>query len=61
VVSRAFVEGQLADLSGLAQLARRVRFDGGSANDALPLSPFPATIARTALLRAFAQLAGELR
>ena len=61
VVSRAFVEGQLADLSALAQLARRVRFDGGSANDALPLSPFPATVARTALLRAFAQLAGELR
>jgi glyoxylase-like metal-dependent hydrolase (beta-lactamase superfamily II) len=60
VVSRAFVEGQLADLSALAQLARRVRFDGGSANDALPLSPFPATVARTALLRAFAQLAGEL-
>jgi hypothetical protein len=26
----------------------------------LPLSPFPATVARTALLRAFAQLAGEL-
>jgi len=60
VVSRAFVEGQLADLSALAQLARRVRFDGGSANDALPLAPFPATAARTALLRAFAQLAGEL-
>jgi glyoxylase-like metal-dependent hydrolase (beta-lactamase superfamily II) len=60
VVSRAFVEGQLADLSALAQLARRVRFDGGSANDALPLSPFPATAARTALRRAFAQLAGEL-
>jgi glyoxylase-like metal-dependent hydrolase (beta-lactamase superfamily II) len=60
VVSRAFVEGQLADVSALAQLARRVRFDGGSANDALPLSPFPATVARVALLRAFAQLAGEL-
>ena len=60
VVTRAFVEGQLADLSALAQLARRVRFDGGSVNDALPLSPFPATAARPALLRAFAQLAGEL-
>ena len=60
VVSRAFVEGQLADLSALAQLARRVRFDGGSANDALPLSPFPATAARVALHRAFAELAGEL-
>ena len=60
VVSKAFVEGQLADLSALAQLARRVRFDGGSANDALPLSPFPATAARIALVRAFAQLAGEL-
>jgi glyoxylase-like metal-dependent hydrolase (beta-lactamase superfamily II) len=60
VVSRAFVEGQLADLSALAQLARRVRFDGGSVNDALPLSPFPATVARTALHRAFGQLAGEL-
>jgi glyoxylase-like metal-dependent hydrolase (beta-lactamase superfamily II) len=60
VVTRAFVEGQLADVSALAQLARRVRFDGGSANDALPLSPFPATAARIALHRAFAQLAGEL-
>jgi glyoxylase-like metal-dependent hydrolase (beta-lactamase superfamily II) len=60
VVGRAFVEGQLADLSALAQLARRVRFDGGSVNDALPLSPFPARAARTAMLRAFAQLAGEL-
>ena len=60
VVGRSFVEGQLADLSALAQLARRVRFDGGSANDALPLSPFPATVARVALTRAFAQLAGEL-
>lgn len=60
VVGRAFVEGQLADLSALAQLARRVRFDGGSAIDALPLSPFPATAARVALHRAFAQLAGEL-
>jgi glyoxylase-like metal-dependent hydrolase (beta-lactamase superfamily II) len=60
VVSRAFVEGQLADLSALAQLARRVRFEGGSANDALPLAPFPATVARIALMRAFAQLAGEL-
>jgi hypothetical protein len=59
-VGRSFVEGQLADLAALAHLARRVRFDGGSANDALPLSPFPATIARTALYRAFAQLAGEL-
>jgi glyoxylase-like metal-dependent hydrolase (beta-lactamase superfamily II) len=60
VVTRSFVEGQLADVSALAQLARRVRFDGGSANDALPLSPFPATAARVALQRAFAQLAGEL-
>ncbi len=60
VVTRSFVEGQLADLSALAQLARRVRFDGGSANDALPLSPFPAAVARIALQRAFAQLAGEL-
>jgi glyoxylase-like metal-dependent hydrolase (beta-lactamase superfamily II) len=60
VVTRAFIEGQLADLSALAQLARRVRFEGGSANDALPLSPFPATVARVALHRAFAQLAGEL-
>ena len=60
VVTRSFVEGQLADLVALAQLARRVRFDGGSANDALPLSPFPATTARIALHRAFAQLAGEL-
>jgi hypothetical protein len=54
------VEGQLAELSALAQLAHRVRIDGGSVNDALPLSPFPAAAARTALLRAFAQLAGEL-
>ena len=60
VVGRAFVEGQLADLSALAQLARRVRFDGGSVTDALPLSPFPSLAARQALVRAFAQLAGEL-
>jgi glyoxylase-like metal-dependent hydrolase (beta-lactamase superfamily II) len=60
VVSRSFVEAQLADVSALAQLARRVSFDGGSADDALLLSPFPATVARVALQRAFAQLAGEL-
>jgi hypothetical protein len=60
VVSRSFVEGQLADLAALAQLARRVRFDGGSVADALPLSPFPPVAARHALIRAFAQLAGEL-
>jgi glyoxylase-like metal-dependent hydrolase (beta-lactamase superfamily II) len=60
VVERFFVEAQLADLSALAELARRVRFDGGSATDALPFSPFPAPAARQALLRAFAQLAGEL-
>lgn len=60
VVSRSFVEAQLADVSALAQLARRVHFDGGSADDALPLSPFPAAVARVALQRAFAQLAGDL-
>jgi glyoxylase-like metal-dependent hydrolase (beta-lactamase superfamily II) len=60
VVGKAFVEGQLADISALAQLARRVRFDGGSVTDALPLSPFPSLAARHALVRAFAQLAGEL-
>jgi hypothetical protein len=54
------VEGQLADLSALAQLARRVRFDGGSVSDALPLCPFPSQAARVAMVRAFAQLAGEL-
>jgi len=59
-VTRSFIEGQLADLSALASLARRVRFEGGTANDALPLSPFPARAARVALMRAFAQLAGEL-
>jgi glyoxylase-like metal-dependent hydrolase (beta-lactamase superfamily II) len=60
VVLRSFIEGQLADLSALAQLARRVRFDGGSFTDALPLSPFPATAARVDLQRAFMQLGGEL-
>ena len=60
VVTEAFVEGQLADLSALAELARRVRFDGGSGDDAMPLSPFPATAGRAALIRAFAQLGGEL-
>ena len=60
VVERSFVEGQLADLSALAELARRVHFDGGSIMDALPLAPFPATAARQALVRAFAQLSGEL-
>jgi glyoxylase-like metal-dependent hydrolase (beta-lactamase superfamily II) len=60
LVRRSFIEGQLADLSALSQLAARVRFDGGSAADALPLSPFPARAARVALRRAFAQLAGEV-
>lgn len=60
VVGRAFVEGQLADLTALAELAAKVRFDGGSITDALPLSPFPARVARIALARAFAQLAGEI-
>jgi glyoxylase-like metal-dependent hydrolase (beta-lactamase superfamily II) len=60
VVDRSFVEGQLADLSALAELARRVRFDGGSVDDATPLSPFPVTVGRPALIRAFAQLAGEI-
>jgi glyoxylase-like metal-dependent hydrolase (beta-lactamase superfamily II) len=60
IVTSSFIEGQLADLSALAGLARRVRFDGGTVNDALPLSPFPASVARTALHRAFSQLAGEL-
>ena len=60
VVGKAFVEGQLADLSALAELARRVRFDGGSVDDALPLAPFPVPAGRQALTRAFAQLAGEL-
>ena len=60
VMERSFVEAQLADLSALAELARRVRIDGGSVADALPLSPFPAPAAHQALLRAFAQLAGEL-
>ena len=60
VVDRSFVEAQLADVSALAQLARRVRFDGGSADDALPPSPFPDAVARVAFRRAFAQLAGGL-
>jgi hypothetical protein len=60
VIGRSFVEGQLADLSALAELARRVRFDGGSVMDALPLAPFPSMAARQALVRAFAQLAGDL-
>jgi glyoxylase-like metal-dependent hydrolase (beta-lactamase superfamily II) len=60
VVGKDFVEGQLADLSALAELARRVSFDGGSVSDAMPLSPFPADAGRPALIRAFAQLAGEL-
>lgn len=60
VVGRSFVEGQLADLAALSQLARRVRLDGGSVTDALPLSPFPSLASRHALGRAFAQLAGEL-
>jgi glyoxylase-like metal-dependent hydrolase (beta-lactamase superfamily II) len=59
VVDCSFVEAQLADLSALAQLARRVGLDGGSADDALPLAPFPAAAARVALQRAFAQLSGE--
>ena len=59
VITRAFVEGQLADLSALAQLARRVSFDGGSVADALPMSPFPPASARQALSRAFSQLNRE--
>ena len=60
LVRRAFIEGQQADLTALSQLATRVRFDGGSVNDAVPLAPFPARIARVALQRSFAQLSGEL-
>ena len=60
VVDRSFAEGQLADLSALAELARRVRFDGGSVDDAVPMSLFPAVAGRAALVRAFAQLAGEV-
>ncbi len=60
VVTRSFVEGQLADLAALAQLAQRIRFGGGSVADAVPLSPFPPEAAQHALIRAFAQLAGEL-
>ena len=53
-------EGQLADLSAPAEPARRVRFDGGSIEDALPLEPLPVSAGRPVLIRAFAQLAGEL-
>lgn len=60
VVRKAFIEGQQADLTALSQLAMRIRFDGGSVNDAVPLAPFPAQVAGVALQRAFAQLAGEL-
>jgi hypothetical protein len=60
VVTRSFVAGQMADLDALAKLARRVQLDGGSVADALPLSPFPPAAAREALVRAFAQLTGEL-
>jgi len=38
VVSKAFVEGQLADLSSLAELARRVRFDGAPSTTPCPLT-----------------------
>jgi glyoxylase-like metal-dependent hydrolase (beta-lactamase superfamily II) len=60
VVTRAFVEGQMADLSAVAELARRLSLEGGSVDDAVRLSPFPAASARAALMRALAQLAGEL-
>jgi glyoxylase-like metal-dependent hydrolase (beta-lactamase superfamily II) len=60
VVTRAFVEGQMADLAALGQLARRIHLDGISIDDALRLSPFPAAPARAALTRALAQLGGEI-
>ena len=60
VVTRAFVEGQMADLAALAQLARRIHLDGISIDDALRLSPFPAAPARAALTRALAQLDGKI-
>ena len=60
VVRKAFIEGQQADMAALSQLATRMRFDGGSVTDAVPLAPFPARVARVALKRAFAQLSGEL-
>jgi glyoxylase-like metal-dependent hydrolase (beta-lactamase superfamily II) len=60
VVSRAYVQGQMAEISALATLARRIRFDGGTVADALPLTPFPPEAARNGLQRAFAQLAGEI-
>lgn len=60
VVTRSFVQGQLSDLAALAQLARQARFDGSSVSDAISMAPFPPEAARVGLMRAFAQLAGEL-
>jgi glyoxylase-like metal-dependent hydrolase (beta-lactamase superfamily II) len=60
VVTRSFVGDQLSDLAALAQLARQARFDGGFVSDAISLAPFPPDAARLGLMRAFAQLAGEL-
>jgi glyoxylase-like metal-dependent hydrolase (beta-lactamase superfamily II) len=60
VVDRDFVEGQIGELDALATLARRVRLKGGSAEDALPDSPFTGEAGGKALERAFAQLGGEI-
>jgi glyoxylase-like metal-dependent hydrolase (beta-lactamase superfamily II) len=60
---RAFAEEQAASISGLAQLARRVHRGELSLEDALDQTPFPAfppKDVRRPLLRALAQLRGDL-
>jgi glyoxylase-like metal-dependent hydrolase (beta-lactamase superfamily II) len=61
---RAFVEEQAAAIGGLAALARRVHAGELSLDDAVAHTPFPAYPAdavRRPLVRALAQLRGELR
>ena len=60
VVDRAFVAGQMAELKALGDIARYVRFEGGTVDDALPDSPFSGEAGRKAMERAFAELAGEI-
>jgi hypothetical protein len=60
VVGRELVEEQMSQLTALADLARWVRFEGGTVEDAIPDAPFEGAVRRTALERAFAQLGGAI-
>lgn len=56
VVDRSYVEGQAADLAGIAEQARILHTAGRTVDDGWSALPLPEPFARTALGRAFWQL-----